>query len=371
MGRGGLQTPYKVRRRHTYAEIRRRARALAQGLLRAGLEPGDRVATLMSNHHVHLEVYFGVPMSGGVYHTLNMRLAPEDLAYIVHHARDRFLIVDDILLPLLAKFIDLVDFERIFVVSTTGSPIEEGLEDYEPLLQGAREDWLPPPPVDERQAAGMCYTSGTTGHPKGVVYSHRAIVLQSLASGLPDTLGLRQDDIVVPVVPMFHVNAWGLPFTAAMIGASLVFPGPYLDPESLLDLYASEGVTVAAGVPTIWQGILRELGRQPGRWSLTPGLRMIVGGWLIPESMLRAFEEHGIEVVHAGHDQRRRSARAHQTAPARAGRGRSLFLARQERYAPCALRGDSGDDGRAGGAVGWAEDGRAAGARALGGRRLP
>ena len=283
--------------RHDYATIALRTRRLASALIRAGLRRGDRVATLMWNHHAHLEAYFGIPMAGGVYHTLNLRLSPDELAYIVQHAGDRFLIVDDCLLPLLARFADKVKLERVFVVSLTGKPPER-YESYESLLESGDPSFAPPA-RDENEAVGLCYTSGTTGKPKGVMYSHRAIVLHSFAAGLVDSLGICQRDVMLPVVPMFHANAWGLPFVGAMVGCKQVYPGPHLDPAGLLDLYVAESVTVSAGVPTIWLGILQELEKDPKRWSLPPGIRMIVGGSAAPESMIRAFDKHGMRVIHA------------------------------------------------------------------------
>jgi fatty-acyl-CoA synthase len=283
--------------RHDYARVLGRARRLASALTRAGLRSGDRVATLMWNHHAHLETYFGVPMAGGVYHTLNLRLAPDELAFIVGHARDRFLVVDDVLLPLFARFADRVKLDRVFVVSLTGRAPEQH-EPYEALLETGDEGFRGPP-REENDAAGLCYTSGTTGKPKGVLYSHRAIVLHSLAAGLVDSLAICQADVMLPVVPMFHANAWGLPFTGAMVGCKQVFPGPHLDPAGLLDLYVAEKVSVSAGVPTIWLGILQELEKSPQRWALPPGLRMVVGGSAAPESMIRAFDRHGLRVVHA------------------------------------------------------------------------
>ncbi len=292
------QMPDKSRRRDTYTDIHRRARALAKGLADRGLEQGDRVATLMWNHYAHLETYFGAPMAGGIYHTLNLKLSPQDLTYIVNSAEDRYLIVDDVLLPLLDKFVDEVDFEEIFVVRLTDEPLPEGVTDYEELLADDAEDW-DAPELAERQGAGLCYTSGTTGRPKGVVYDHRSIVLHSLGSALADTLGISSRDTVVPVVPMFHANAWGLPFTCAMVGAKQVFPGPHLDGPALLDLYEDEAVTVTAGVPTIWLGIVQELEQHPEKWDLHKGMRMIVGGAAAPKSMIAKFDDFDLEVVHA------------------------------------------------------------------------
>jgi fatty-acyl-CoA synthase len=294
------QMPDKSLKRHDYASVYARSKSLAKALIEAGLKPGERVATLMWNHHAHLEAYYGVPMAGGVYHTLNLRLSPADIAYIANHAEDRFLIVDDTLLKLLAQFKDQVNFEKIFVVAMTGAAVPEGFEDYEALLASAGDvaGWEPPERGEE-DAAGMCYTSGTTGRPKGVIYSHRAIVLHSFASALVDTLALSQKDTLLPVVPMFHANAWGLPFTAALVGTKQVHPGPYLDPPSLLDLYVKERVTVSAGVPTIWIGIQQSIEREPDRWDYVKPMRMIVGGSAAPESMIRTMDTLGMEVIHA------------------------------------------------------------------------
>jgi len=289
--------PDRTLHRYSYGDLRGRSWALAGGLRQAGLERGDRVATLMWNHYAHLEVYFGAPLAGGVFHTLNPRLHPDDIAYIIEHADDRFLIVDDVFLPVFDKLKDAVDLERVFVVPLTGEPIPEGLESYESLLASSPGD-VELPDLDEHEAAGMCYTSGTTGHPKGVVYSHRALVLHTLASAMADTLGLRQADTLCPVVPMFHVNAWGLPFTATMVGMKQVHPGPYLDAESLLELYERERVTVTAGVPTIWFDVLRALENDPDGWEL-PEMRMIVGGSAVPESLIRGFDRHGQRVIQA------------------------------------------------------------------------
>jgi len=288
--------PDKTLHRHTYADFWRRARALGGALKGMGLKRGDRVATLMWNHYAHLEAYFGVPCAGGVVHTLNLRLHPDDIAYIAQHAGDRFLIVDDILLPLLDKFRAGAKFEKIIVVPLAGSSVSPEYEDYETLL--GRSTPLMPLTLEEEDPAGMCYTSGTTGRPKGVVYSHRALVLHSFAAALPDVMGLANADTLCPVVPMFHVNAWGIPFAGVMVGAKFVFPGPHLDAASLLDLYQSEEVTLTAGVPTIWMSILQALEAEPARWRLTPGMRMVVGGAAAPESMIRAFDRFGLRVLH-------------------------------------------------------------------------
>jgi fatty-acyl-CoA synthase len=288
--------PDKSLHRYRYADFYGRAQALVTALRKLGVKRGDRVATLMWNHHVHLEAYFAIPCMGAVLHTLNLRLSPDDIAYIVNHAQDRFLIVDDVLLPLYEKFKEQAKLEKVIVVPLTGAPVPKGYEDYEKLVEKGRAVKLPA--LKEDAPAGMCYTSGTTGRPKGVVYTHRALVLHSLACALPDVMGMSNHDTVTPVVPMFHVNAWGIPFTAVMTGAKLAFPGPHLDAVSLLDLYQSEQVTLTAGVPTIWAGILQALDQEPSRWKLLPGMRMVVGGAAAPESMIRAFDRHDLKVIH-------------------------------------------------------------------------
>ena len=227
--------PDRSLHRTTYGDVYRRARALAKALTEAGLRRGDRVATLCWNHSEHVEAYFGVPVAGGVVHTLNLRLSPADLISIVNHAGDRFLIVDDVLLPTYESFRREVNFERVWVVPTTGAALPAGLESYEALLAAGTGEFRYPE-LGENEAAAMCYTSGTTGQPKGVLYSHRAIVLHTFGVGLADAFGVRHRDVVLPVVPMYHANAWGLPYTAAMIGSKLVLPGPHFDAEALLDL---------------------------------------------------------------------------------------------------------------------------------------
>ncbi len=283
--------PDKSFHRTTWGETARRAKQLAVALAGLGLERGDRVATLCWNHHQHLEAYFGVPCGGFVLHTLNLRLHPNDLAYIADHAADRVVIADKMLLPLLEQFRERTKIEHVLVVE----------DSYEELLAGADPaDWRDPE-LDENEAAAMCYTSGTTGLPKGVLYSHRSTVLHTLgvAAGNPMGLGISEEDTILPVVPMFHANAWGYPYIAAALGAKLVFPGPHLDPESLLEDFVQEGVTWTAGVPTIWLGILQLLDAEPDRWDLSRMKGMLVGGSAAPRALLAGFKQrHGLQVVH-------------------------------------------------------------------------
>jgi fatty-acyl-CoA synthase len=283
--------------RYTYGDFYRRARQLAEALTRAGLKRGDRVATLMWNQPTHLEAYFGIPVAGGVIHTLNLRVHPDEIAFIAKHAGDRFLIVDDVLLPIYEKFRDKMPFERVFVAPFSGEPVPRSYESYEALLARATGKFTYPK-IAENDAAGMCFTSGTTGRAKGVVYSHRAIVLHSFAEGMVDTFAISHHETVLPAAPMFHANAWGIPYTAAMVGARLVLPGPHVDAESLLDLIESERVTMACGVPTVWIGALDALEKNPGRWKFTSEVRLCCGGTAPPEALIRALDRHGLHILH-------------------------------------------------------------------------
>jgi len=274
--------------RTTYGAIIQRARRLARAFIGAGIRKGDRVATLMWNHAAHLEAYFGIPLAGAVIHTLNLRLHPDEIAYIANDAGDRMLVVDESLLPLCEKIVAAgAKFERIIVVE----------RDYDAFVAGALD--VPLPKLAETDALGTCYTSGTTGKPKGVIYSHRSTILHSMVLAMPDALCLSRADTLLPVVPMFHVNAWGLPYAAANVGAKMVFPGCYLDPPSVLELLAGERVTIAAGVPTIWIGIREVLDANPGKYSLVPGLRMVVGGSAAPEQLIRDFDRLDMRLLHA------------------------------------------------------------------------
>jgi fatty-acyl-CoA synthase len=283
--------------RTTYGDFYRRARRLAAALTKLGVQPGDRVASMMWNHSGHLEAFFGVPCSGAILHTLNLRLHPHEIAAIANHARDRFLIIDDVLVPVYETFKDSVSFERVIVVPYCGSAIQKGFLNYEELLADAPDDFRYPK-IDENDGAAMCFTSGTTGNSKGVVYSHRAIVLHSFAEAMVDSFAVSHYDTVLPVAPMFHANAWGLPYSCAMTGARLILPGPNVDGESVLNLMRDEHVTVACGVPTVWLSVLYELERNPGRWKFDSPVRIVCGGTAPPERLIRALDKHNIHILH-------------------------------------------------------------------------
>jgi fatty-acyl-CoA synthase len=283
--------------RTTMGDCARRARRLAAGLKDLGIGEGDRVGTLMWNQPEHLEAYYGVPSMGAVVHTLNPRLHPDELGFIAGDAEDRAIIVDESLLQVLESFRAAYDFEHVIVVMSENPthPVPDGAIAYESLIEGAEAmEW---PGRHERRAAAICYTSGTTGRPKGVLYSHRALVLHSMGAALPDAMNVSSRDTVLPVVPMFHANAWGIPYTATMTGASLVLPGPKLDGESVLDLLADEKVTLTAGVPTVWMAMLKAIEDEPERWDLSSLRRLLVGGSAVPKTMIEGYQRHDLFIV--------------------------------------------------------------------------
>ena len=280
--------------RTTMGDCARRGRCLASALTELGIGEGDRVGTLMWNQPEHLEVYNAVPSMGGVVHTLNPRLHPDELGFIASDADDRAIILDETLINVFECFRDAHHFEHVIVVSHSGG-VPDGTIDYESLIErGEPMEW---PEPDERRAAAICYTSGTTGRPKGVLYSHRALVLHSMGAALPDAMNISSRDTVLPVVPMFHANAWGIPYTATMMGASLVLPGPMLDAESVLDLLADEKVSLTAGVPTVWMAMLGAIEAEPDRWDLSSLRRLLVGGSAVPRSMIEGYQKHGLTIV--------------------------------------------------------------------------
>jgi acyl-CoA synthetase (AMP-forming)/AMP-acid ligase II len=277
--------------RSTYGEVVERARRLASALHELGIRPGDRVATFGWNSRRHLELYLAVPSMGAVLHTLNIRLFEDDLRYIVRHAEDRVIFLDASLADRMLRF-EGVEHE---VLMPDADQQRDGALDYETLIASG-DPTFEFPDLDENAAAAMCYTSGTTGLPKGVVYSHRSTVLHSLLTNQADGPGLRERDTVLPIVPMFHANAWGLPYAAAMAGSRLVMPGPRMEPADLARLITDEQVTFAAAVPTIWQGIA-QLEPRPDISSVE---RLVSGGSAVPESLMRIFDERfGVPIIQA------------------------------------------------------------------------
>jgi fatty-acyl-CoA synthase len=277
--------------RYSYAEFGQRARQLAGALAALGVRRGDRVGTFAWNSYRHLEAYFAVPCSGAVLHTINIRLFPEQIAYIVNHAQDRVLLVDASLLQTLVPVKDQLRSVEHVVAMPDGGDARAWpgpTIDYEEALAGVSP--VPHfPGLEEDEACGLCYTSGTTGNPKGVLYSHRALVLHSFAVCLADSIALCERDTVLPVVPMFHANAWGLPYAATMVGARQVFPGPAPTPAELARLIADEGVTLAAGVPTVWIGVQAAL--EQGSYDLSRLRRLVVGGAAVPRALIETFEK--------------------------------------------------------------------------------
>ena len=282
------------RHRYTYAEFGQRVAQLAHGLKELGVSPGDRVGTLAWNNYRHLELYFAVPGAGAVLHTLNPRLFPEHLQYVINDAEDRVIFVDASILPVLQRIADDLKGVKQFVIMTDGPSPDGQLKpmlSYEELLSG-RPTSYPWPQIDERDAAAMCYTSGTTGKPKGVVYSHRSTVLHSFGIAIGGGIGLQESDSILPIVPMFHANAWGLPYAATMLGAKQVFADRFLDPVSLTELIREEGVTFSAGVPSVWIPLLQHLDKTGTNLD---GLRMFVGGSALSAGLYDGLTRHGID----------------------------------------------------------------------------
>lgn len=288
--------------RYTYAQCEARARQLASALQMHGMQSGDRIATLAWNGYRHMEIYYAVGGSGSVIHTINPRLHPDQIAWIVNHAEDRMMAFDATFLPIvqaIAKRCPTVS-KWIFMAAADRIPADHGIENlvsYEDLLaQGSQAfTW---PTFDETTAVGLCYTSGTTGNPKGALYSHRSSVLHAYAAALPDAMAASARDCILPVVPMFHVNAWGLPYTCPLVGAKLVMPGPALDGKSLYDLFEAEAVTYSAGVPTVWLGLLQYV--QQNNLKFSTFRRTVIGGSACPPAMIKTFnDQFDVDVIHA------------------------------------------------------------------------
>lgn len=288
--------------RITFKDYVKRTHRLADALTKLGMTRGTKVGTFAWNHHRHLEAYFAVPCSGAILHTINIRLAPEHIIYIINHAQDEILLIDGDLFPLVEPALGhLKTVKHIIVMSDDNVAPESSfpnVHSYEQLLEQADENFVFPEDLDENLQAGMCYTSATTGMPKGVVYTHRSIVLHSLALGLAESFALTERDVALPIVPMFHVNAWGFPFAALNFGSNIVLPGPMMTPAIILDLMEQEGVTITAGVPTIWLGVLAEQEKQPRNLS---SIRLIIsGGSASPKGLIQAYiEKLGVPYVNA------------------------------------------------------------------------
>jgi fatty-acyl-CoA synthase len=283
--------------RYTFADWAGRVDRLAGALAALGVRRGDRVATFAWNTHRHLEAYFAIPCMGAVIHIVNVRLFPDQLVYVLNHAEDRVVLIDASLLPVFEKVRSRLTTVEHVVVMDDGPGVPGGYPDYEALLAASRSPFAWPV-LEEDEAAGLCFTSGTTGNPKGVLYSHRALVLHTLGLSLADAFQLRQQDVVLAIVPMFHANAWGLPFAAAMLGCAVVLPGPFLQPKDLVDLIEREQVTFVGGVPTII-GALYQYLKESGR-TIPTVRQIIVGGSAVSRGILEGFEtDFGTEVVHA------------------------------------------------------------------------
>lgn len=285
----------------TYKDIISRMKRLGSALESLGVKKGDRVGTLAWNHHRHLEAYFAVPSMGAVLHTINFRLSKEHLIYIINHAENKVLLIDEDLFPLIESIKDELETVEAFVIMTDNNTLPESslhqVYSYEELLKRADHSYEFTAEIKENDPAGICYTSGTTGKPKGVIYSHRGIYLHSMALSMKDTLALSESDIVLPVVPMFHVNAWGMPFAATWMGTTQVFPGPNMTPKIIAEMIEKYKVTFSAGVPTIWLGLLKEL--EEGTYNTSSLRGLLCGGSAAPKGMIHMFEsKYGIPFLH-------------------------------------------------------------------------
>ncbi|MEO7031530.1 MAG: AMP-binding protein, partial [Herbaspirillum sp.] len=287
--------------RYTYHECHQRSRRLANALAKLGVKMGERVGTLAWNGYRHMEAYYAISGSGAVLHTLNPRLHPEQMAYIINHAEDQYLFFDMTFLPLVEAVAPHCKTVKGYIAMCDRDHMPKdskiaNLMCYEELID-TNSDVFEWPLFDENSASSLCYTSGTTGNPKGALYSHRSTVLHSYASAMPDALNVSSRDTVLPVVPMFHVNAWGLPYAVPLTGAKMVFPGPAMDGKSIYELFEQEQVTFSAGVPTVWLNLLTYVGQN--KLTFSSFKRTVIGGSACPPSMMRAFHGYNVEVVHA------------------------------------------------------------------------
>ncbi len=287
--------------RTTYQALSGRAKQLANALTQTGLAHGDRVGTLAWNGYRHMEIYYAVGGMGSIVHTINPRLYPEQIVYIINHAEDKVVMFDTTFLPLIEKIAALCPTVQSWVLMCDKDrmPAQSSipnLRNYEDLLATGSTTFVWPE-LEENTACALCYTSGTTGNPKGALYSHRSTILHTYAASLPDAMGASSRDVILPVVPMFHVNAWGTPFIGALVGAKLVFPGAGLDGASLYELFEKEKVTFSAGVPTVWLGLLQYVAQNNLKFSTFA--RTVIGGSACPPAMIKQLESYGVEVIHA------------------------------------------------------------------------
>jgi len=287
--------------RSNYKTLDARARQLASAFEKSGVQAGDRVASLAWNGYRHMESYYAAGGMGGVIHTINPRLHPEQIAWIINDAQDTHMVFDLTFLPIIEQIASLCPTVKSWIVMIDADQQPDtdkipNLKNYETLLATGDPNYQWPS-MDENRAVALCYTSGTTGNPKGALYSHRSTVLHAYGAALPDAMGCSARDVILPVVPMFHVNAWGIPYVAPMVGAKLVFPGQFLDGQSIYELFESEGVTYSAGVPTVWLALLNHV--QSNKLKFNTLTRTVIGGSACPPAMIRTFRDMGVEVIHA------------------------------------------------------------------------